>query len=38
MPIDALGRPAVQRAANGNDREECSHLLCLRLGESMHSY
>jgi hypothetical protein len=35
---DALGRVVVQRAANGNDREECSQLLCLRLGESMHAY
>jgi hypothetical protein len=35
---DALGRVVVQRATNSNDREECSQLLCLRLGESMHAY
>jgi hypothetical protein len=35
---DALGCVVVQRAANGNDREECSKQLCLRLGESMHAY
>jgi hypothetical protein len=35
---DALGRVVVQRATNDNDREECSQLLCLRLGKSMHSY
>jgi hypothetical protein len=32
---DALGCIVIQRAANGNDREECSQLLCLRLGESI---
>jgi hypothetical protein len=35
---DALGRVVIQRAANGNDREECNQPLCLRLGESMHAY
>jgi hypothetical protein len=34
---DALGSVFVQCAVNGNDREECSQLLCLRLGESMHA-
>jgi hypothetical protein len=35
---DALGHVVIQRAANDNDREECSQLLCLRLGETMHAY
>jgi hypothetical protein len=35
---DALGCVVVQRATNGNDREECSQMLCLRLGESMQAY
>jgi hypothetical protein len=35
---DALGRVVAQRATNSNDREECSKLLCLRLGETMHAY
>jgi hypothetical protein len=35
---EALGRVVIQRAANSNDQEECSQLLCLRLGENMHAY
>jgi hypothetical protein len=34
----ALGHVVVQRAANGNDREKCSQLLCLGVGESIHAY
>jgi hypothetical protein len=35
---DALGCVVIERATNGNDREECSQMLCLRLGESMQAY